>query len=181
MAQNRRKKTMKKMLVLIVLALVLSAPAAYAASSIVPSLYSISKDGTLLVVKLVCTAHTDGAFDPKQITNAEIIPTGSYLPVEYQNMGYVLAHAWSVNSATDDHTNAAVVTVTDETGQVIVGAAVGDTLTLSQAASGITYLVVVRGSSQRAVTSKLTVAIADTGSTATVQTLYLLLRREILM
>jgi hypothetical protein len=84
-----------------------------------------------------------------------------------------LADIWVVNSATDDHTNAAVVTITDETTRQIVGTAAGDTLSLSQTASGVAYLSIDRGSGQRTITSLITIAIADTGSTATVQTFYL--------
>ena len=137
---------------------------------IVPTSAGQSDKGGFLLIKAVCTAEADGTFANTQITAAHV-------GFDYWKSGYVLAHAWVVNSATNDHTNAAVVTITDETTQVIVGAAVGDTLTLSQAASGIAYLVIDRPSSQRAITSKLTIAIADTGGSATVQTMYILLRK----
>jgi hypothetical protein len=147
---------------------------AMAASSIVYTPIGQSDKGGFLLIKAVCTAHTDGEFTN---TTATQQISSAHVGFEYWKVGYVLAHAWAINSATDDHTNAAIVTITDETGQVIVGAAVGDTLTLSQSASGIAYMVIDRPSSQRAVTSKLTVSIDDTGSTATVQTIYLLLRK----
>jgi hypothetical protein len=68
-----------------------------------------------------------------------------------------------------------VVTITDATGRQLIGATTGDTLTLSQTASAVAYASMSKGASQRPVTSRLTVAIADTGSTSTVQTLYIVL------
>ena len=126
-------------------------------------------DGNVVLVTAVCTAAADGTFTSRTITTE--------LGFAYENSGYYLLDAWAKNSATDDHTNAAVVTITDATGRQLIGATVGDTLTLSQTASAIAYASMSRGASQRAVTSRLTIAIADTGSTATVQTLYLVLGR----
>jgi hypothetical protein len=174
-----------KRIFLVFAILVLMAGNAFAtASSIVAATDTIggvkfaSPDGTMILLKLTCTADsTDGTFVSTALSSS-VITYKTKFGTWYYDSGYVLAHAWVVNSATDDHTNASVVTITDATGQVIVGAAVGDTLTLSTAASGIAYLVVDRGSAQRAVTSALTIAIADTGSTATVQTIYLLLQRK---
>lgn len=140
-----------------------------AASSMVAKSYG-QPGKNMLVIAIVCTAHTDGTFTSEEITSAEV-------GQEYWKGGFYLAHAWAVNSATDDHTNAAVVTVTDSTGQQVVGATVGDTLTLSQTASATAYLSASRSAAQRPVVAPLTVAIADTGSTATVQTIYLLLVR----
>ena len=146
-----------------------------AASSIVSTSYGQSNQGNMVLIKSVCTAHTDGLFTDTYPSGKTI--TAAEVGFEYSKAGYYLAHAWVVNSATDDHTNASVVTITDATGQVIIGAASGDTLSLSQAASGIAYLSAARSAAQRAVTSNLTIAIADTGDSATVQTIYLLLVR----
>jgi hypothetical protein len=173
-----------KRIFLVFAILILMAGNVFAAASIVAATDTIggvkfaSPDGSMVLLKLTATAHTDGEFSAVTHTlSNSVITYKTKFGTWYYDSGYVLAHAWVVNSATDDHTNAAVVTITDATGQVIVGAAVGDTLALSTAASGIAYLVIDRASSQRAVTSALTIAIADTGSTATVQTIYLLLRK----
>jgi hypothetical protein len=160
---------MKRIISILTVVLVMAfAVNAMAASTIVPTMYGQTDKGNMLIIKLVCTAHTDGTFTSTQITS-------SHIGWEYWKAGYYLLDAWAVNSATDDHTNAAVVTITDETTRQIVGATTGDTLTLSQTASGVAYLSATKGAGQRPITSKLTVAIADTGSTATVQTLYLVL------
>ena len=162
---------MKRFLIAsIVIVALLFSGAAFAASSMVVYPYAYGNNGSQLVIKLVCTAHTDGTFDAKTITAAEV-------GYDYHKSGYYLLDAVAVNSATDDHTNAAVVTITDGTTRQIMGATVGDTLTLSQTASAVAYASMSRGASQRAVYSPLVVAIADTGSTATVQTLYLILGR----
>ena len=176
---------MKKGFLVVVAIFLLLCGSAFGASSIVPSIYLASPGpngqgwGNVLLIKMVCTAHTDGTFDSREITTADI-PSKNFgnLPnVPYYQAGYYLAHAWAVNSATDDHTNAAVVTITDSTGQQVVGATVGDTLTLSQTASATAYLSASRVAAQRPVVAPITAAIADTGSTATVQTIFLLLVR----
>ena len=170
--------------ILMVVAIVLISANAFAAASIVAAtdtrggVMFESPDGNILLLKLTATAHTDGEFSAVVHTlSSSVITAKNKFGTWYYDTGYYLAHAWAVNSATDDHTNASVVTITDATGQVIIGAASGDTLTLSQAASGIAYLSAARSAAQRAVTSNLTIAIADTGDSATVQTLYLLLVR----
>jgi hypothetical protein len=129
-----------------------------------------SGSGNVVRVTAVCTAAADGTFTSRTISATD-------LGFDYRNSGYSLADVWAVNSATDDHTNAAVVTITDATGRQLVGATAGDTLSLSTVASGIAYLSIDRGSGQRAITSLLTIAIADTGSTSTVQTLYLIFKK----
>jgi ribosomal protein S11 len=144
------------------------------ASSMVATQEYLSNNKSVLLIKVVATADADGTFSDK-LLNEAALDAGLQKP--YDKEGFYLAHAWVVNSATNDHTNAAVVTITDGTGQVIIGAASGDTLTLSQVASGIAYLSAARSAAQRAVTSNLIIAIADTGASATVQTLYLLLVR----
>jgi hypothetical protein len=158
-----------KRIFLVFAILVLLAGNAFAASSIVlsPPVYE-SNDNNMVVIPLLCTAHTDGTFDSKALTSTVV-------GFDYYNRGYYLLDAWAKNSGTDDHTNAAVVTITDATGRQIIGATQGDTLALSQAASGIAYAAMTKGSTQRPVTSVLTIAIADTGSTATVQTIYIVL------
>jgi len=168
------KKLVTLLLVSVFMICFLVAGPCFAASSMVVTQSMLSHNGNAVLLKVVCTAHTDGTFDNKEINEAA---ASAGMARDYWKMGYTLSHAWAVNSATDDHTNAAVVTITDETGQVIIGAASGDTLTLSQTASAKALMVADRASAQRSVTSKLTIAIADTGSTATVQTLYLLLRK----
>jgi hypothetical protein len=159
---------MKKYVGIMVVALVLVVSQAWAL--IVPTMYGQNDKGNRLVIKLVCTAEADGTFADTQITAAHI-------GWNYWQAGYFLLDAWAVNSATNDHTNAAVVTITDETTHQIIGATAGDTLTLSQSASGVAYASMSRSAGQRAVTSKLTIGIADTGSTSTVQTIYLVLGR----
>lgn len=160
-----------KKLMLFLFAFFVFASTAFAASVITPHVrYYISTGEDVRIIRLTCTADSDGTFTSFAITEDDFARP-------YYNQGYYLAHAWAVNSATNDHTNAAVVTITDATGQVIIGAASGDTLTLSQAASGIAYLSAARSAAQRAVTSNLIVAIADTGDSPTVQTIYLLLVR----
>ena len=157
-----------KRICLVVAVLVLMAVNAFAASSIVlvPPVYE-SQDKGQLIIPLLCTAHTDGTFDNKVLTNAVV-------GFDYFAKGYYLGHAYAVNSATDDHTSGAV-TITDSTTQQIVGSTVGDTLTLSTTASGVGYLSASRGASQRPVAYPLTIAVSDTGSTAVVFTLYLVL------
>jgi hypothetical protein len=156
---------MKRILLAVVLSLALAVNA-FAASSMVVTPYGQSDQGNVFILKVIATAHTDGTFDSKQITASEA-------GFDYHKAGYRLADIWVVNSATDDHTNAAVVTITDETTRQIVGTAAGDTLSLSQTASGVAYLSIDRGSGQRTISSLITIAIADTGASATVQTFYL--------
>ena len=162
---------MKRLLISAILCVaLLFAGNAMAASSMAVKAYAIGNQGSMLVIQLTCTAHTDGTFDAKTVTAAEV-------GYDYHKSGYYFLDASAINSATDDHTNAAVVTITDGTTRQIIGATVGDTLTLSQTASAVAYASMARGASQRAVYSPLVVSIADTGSTATVQTLYLILGR----
>ena len=160
-------KASAKIKIFVFFAVMFCANIAFAASSMNVTVIEKTKDLTRLTIKVVCTAHTDGTFTDKEITSAEV-------GFDYWKFGLRLGHAFAVNSATDDHTNAAVVTITDSIGQQIVGATVGDTLTLSQTASATAHLVIDRPSSQRSIIAPITIAIADTGSTATVQTLYLI-------
>ena len=164
-----------KKIILVLICLLVAGPC-FAASSMVVQKAELSHSTNTLLIKILCTAHTDGLFDDKKLDDA-IISAG--MPRNYWEMGYVIADAWMVNSSTNDHTNAAVVTITDQNGPVLVGLGDGDddTLTLSQAASGVARLVINRVSSQRTITSPPVISIADTGASATVQTLYLLLRK----
>ena len=164
-----------KRFALILLVLALISGQSFAASSMVASRQAGSTDD-VLVIKVACIAHTDGTFDDKQITAAEI-------GFDYWLRGYKIDHASAVNPTTGYATTAATVTVADETGQQLIGSVAGDTLTLSTAAynaatgAGVAYLVIDRGGGQRPVTSKLTVKISDTGSAANTLSLYLWLRR----
>jgi len=162
---------MKRTILAILLITLVFTSSVFAASSMVVGTvlkYPSSDRPIRMVVPITCTAHTDGTFDVKQLTTAEI-------GLSYHKQAFSITDAWVVNSATDDHTNAAVVTITDTTGKVLVGLGDGadDTLTLLQSASGVARIVLNRNSSQRAVTHLLNIAIADTGGSATVQTLYL--------
>jgi len=157
---------MRKVLALVV-AIVLISVNAFAASSMTPNLkYFESKERTVRIISIVCTAHTDGTFNNYTLSDSNSIP--------YYQEGFFLADVFSVNSATDDHTSGAV-TITDASTRQLIGTTAGDTLTLSTAASGVGYLSVTRGVSQRSVSSPLVIAVSDTGSTAVVFTLYLVL------
>jgi hypothetical protein len=160
-----------KKIISIALALVLFAVPAFAASSMIPTIkFYQSQDEKIRIIKVACVAHTDGAFSPVlQITDAD-----STKP--YYDQGYVLGHAWAVNDATTYPASGAL-TLTDESGQQIVGTNAGDTLTLSTAASGVGYLSIDRGSKQRSVVSKLTVAWSTTTTNGSIFTLYLLLSK----
>lgn len=154
---------MKKLLIVLFVVFVFTANA-FAVDTMA---FTSTGDSSSIRVKAVCTAAADGTFTSRTITTE--------LGFAYENGDYYLLDAWAVNSATDDHTNAAVVTITDDTGRQLIGAAAGDTLTLSQTASAIAYASMTRSASQRSIKGRLTIAIADTGSTATVQTIYLVL------
>lgn len=159
---------MKRIALFIVIASLLAGQA-FAASSMVASRLDGSTDDVLLI-KVAGVAHTDGTFTSKQITASEI-------GFDYWKRGFFLVDAWAVNPAST-YPTAGAVTITDETGRQIVGTSATDTLTLSTSASGVGYLVIERASGQRAVTSKLTIAISDTGSAANTLDLYLLMRRS---
>ena len=93
---------MKKTTAMALALLIAAAGMAQAASVITPSLYSISKDQSQMVIKLACTAHTDGTFTSQQITHAALFASGSVLPVQYQHMGYYLYEVWAINPASGD-------------------------------------------------------------------------------
>ena len=165
--------------ILIILAILFFSFNAWAASSIVAAtgtrggISFESPDGKILVLKLTCTAHTDGNFDNKTL-DSSVITALTKFAAYYYDSGYYLADVYAINSATDDHTSGAV-TITDASTRQLVGTTAGDTLTLSTAASGIAHLSASRGVAQRSVSSPLVIAVSDTGSTAVVFTLYLVL------
>ena len=163
-----------KRFLLAVLALFLLAGQALAASSMTVTVDSISQDGSQMVVKIAATAHTDGTFDNRTIATTDIVKSTLGLRAEYYQLGYSLKNAYAVNPASTYPTSGAV-TITDSNGNVLVGTAAGDTLTLSTSASGVALLSIERGSGQRAVTKPLTIAVSDTGSAANTFTLYLVL------
>jgi hypothetical protein len=145
---------------------------AQAASSIVATLHSISKDQSVMVIKLACTAHTDGAFTDtypsgKQITQAELFPSGSTLPVPFQLMGYYLYEAWAINPVSGYATLAAPVTMTDEGGAQLIKS--GE-FALSTSASGVSEATLGKF---RALTSLPTVVVGDTGTAANTANIYL--------
>jgi hypothetical protein len=156
--------------------LVLMSTAALAASSITATVYSVSQDKNVLVIKLACIAHTDGDFTDtyptgKEITHAELFPSGSELGELYYHMGYYLYEVWAVNPATGYPTVAAAVTITDATGAALLAS--GE-LALSTSASGITEASLGKF---RSVTSQMTATVGDTGTAANTPAIYIKLVR----
>lgn len=168
---------MKSKVLSLVLALLLLPAFAFAASTIAPSLHYRSADGQQMIIKLDCTAHTDGTFTSTQITGAHLGTTydisGAFrsniygLKADYWKLGYYVYEAWAVNPASTYPTAAAAVTVTDEDGVVVIKS--GE-LALSTSASGVAEADLEKF---RGVNKKLTVAIGDTGSAANQVTIYL--------
>jgi hypothetical protein len=146
--------------------------AGFAASEITPTVDSISIDQSRLVIKLACTAHTDGTFDSKQILNSDLFGAGSYSPVEYQNMGYYLYEAWAINPGSAYPTVAAAVTITDANAIELLKA--GE-MALSTSASGKVEATFAKF---RSVDKAMTIAIGDTGTAANGVTIYLKLVRS---
>lgn len=162
---------MKRFIALAALiALVFASADVWAASSMVPR--KVMETPNSLVIAIDCVAVAAGTF-------TDFVLTDEHIGYRYWEMEYRITDAWLVNSATDDHGLAAVVTITDATGRVLIGLGDGedDTLTSLTSASGIARLVINRVSSQRKITSKITIGISDTGAAATVKTLYLQLDR----
>lgn len=158
-----------KRLILSIAMILFLATSSLAASSIVFSTYRLGSNDSLIVVKAACTAHTDGTFDSKQLTTE--------LNLNYWQYGYFLINAYAVNDATTFPASGAV-TITDETGRQLVGSSSYDgvTLTLSTSASGVAFAAIEQVLKMD-VTSKLTVAVTDTGAAANVFNLYLVMRR----
>jgi hypothetical protein len=126
--------------------------------------------GKSLMLVLLCTAHTDGTFTSTVIDNTDMLPARDRY--EYWQAGYYLLNAWTVNDAST-YPSSGAVTITDSSGQQIIGTSATDTLTLSTSASGVGYFSVTRGAGQRAITNQLTISVSDTGSAANIFYLYL--------
>lgn len=142
----------------------------FAASSIVPGDLTGGKGNGVFIINLVCTAHTDGTFTSEVISSSD---AGH----EYWREGYFLVNAFAVNDATT-YPGSGAVTITDETGRQLVGSSSYDavTLTLSTSASGVAFATIEQVLKMD-VTSKLTVAVSDTGNAANIFDLYLVMRR----
>ena len=154
---------------LIVAVVLLFASQAFAARTMTIDLRNAeSINRNFVLIKLSCVAHTDGTFASADIDDAS--------PDPYWSGGYRIVDAWVVNDATT-YPAAGAVTVKDATTRELIGTNAGDTLTLSTAASGVAYLVVDRASSQRAVTSKLSISTTTTTTNGSIFTVYLLLGR----
>lgn len=174
---------MKKFLA-IVLLLVVTAVAPgqlFAASAMTPSVVSLSNNGTILVLKVACVAHTDGTFTSEAISGAD---TGSVydssgafhgniygFSADYWNMGFYLYEVWAVNPSSGHPTVAAAVTIADDTGAPLLAS--GE-LALSTSASGIVEASLGKF---RAVNSKMTISVGDTGTAANATTIYIKLVR----
>ena len=130
------------------------------ASSMTVTVKDPSKEHSPLVIKVACVAHTDGTFDAKQITAAEV-------KFNYWQYGLYLYEVWAINPASVYPTTAGAVTIADEVGSAILKT--GE-LALDTSASTKT-----EGSLEktRLVTSKLTITIGDTGNAANTFDLYL--------
>jgi len=140
---------------------------AVVSSMTVTNLIAPSINTPVALLKVVCIADSAAA---------TFVSTQLVTGVRYWEYGYSIADVWAVNDATT-YPAAGAVTITDETTRQLVGTTAGDTLTLSTAASGVGYLTIDRGSGQRAVTSKLTVAVSTITTNSGKFTLYILLRR----
>lgn len=170
-----------KKLIFSVLVFFAFAWAAFAASLMTPTYYSQSLDGTTLIIKVACTAHTDGTFTDTQITGAHLGSTydaqGVFdkntngMRAEYWQIGYYLDEVWAVNPASGYPTLAATVSLKDALGLTIMPAA---NLSLSTASNGIAEAALTKN---RAVSEKLTLAIGDTGTVANTVTIYIKLRK----
>jgi hypothetical protein len=158
---------MKRFLAIACLMLVMS-ETAFAAESIVFSVAGGSQNHML--IKALCTSAADGTFTASTKVN---------IGQTYWNNDFKIGHAYAINGAASNPDTAGTVTITDEAGQQLVGATVGDTLTLSTSASTGAYLSIDRASSQRAVTSPLYLTIGDTqsGAATSIFNLYILLTK----
>lgn len=173
---------MKKICAIVMMLALLVAGPVFAVDTMALSSLSMSPAadgrgwGNSLLIGITITAAEAGTLTSRTIDETSIPARDLY---NFWEVGYVIADAWLKNSATDDHDTAATVTITGELGNVLIGLGDGDddTLTSLTTASGVARLVIARVSSQRAVTSKPTIAVSSTGDSATVKTLYLLLRK----
>jgi hypothetical protein len=161
---------MTKRMVIGICLVLLVAVNAFAASSLT---CSVAGGGRVFdLIKCVAVSDSDGTF-----TASTLLTVGN--GIQYWSQDAVLAHAYAINRSSGQPDTAGTVTITDAAGQQIVGATVGDTLTLSTSASGGAYLSADRASSQRPVMMPLYITIGDTQSGAATSTfdLYLLLRK----
>lgn len=145
--------------------------AGMAASVMTPTVYAIPQPGGQMIIKVACTAHTDGTFDSTQITGTHISKSTLGLRAEYWQLGYYLYEVWAVNPASGHPTVAGAVTITDETGAPLLAS--GE-LALSTSASGIAEAALGKF---RAVNSKMTITVGDTGDAANTFDLYIKLVR----
>jgi hypothetical protein len=139
---------------IIALCVLACAFSAQAASTITPSI--VYESPSVVVLKLHCVSHTDGSF-----TASTAIPL---TPWNYTTGGWKLKHAYATNGASGYPDTSGTVTITDATGQQIIGSTAGDTLTLSTSASATALLVIDRASSQRPASFQYYVTISDTQS-----------------
>ena len=156
---------MKRIIILVTICIVLFSVSAFAASSIVAikPLYE-SSDKQQIVIALACTAHTDGTFDSKTIDSTDV-------GMSYWEKGYYMYEVWAINPASTYPTAAAAVTAVDADGTQLIQT--GE-LALSTSASGVAEASLGK---YRAVTSKITLSIGDTGSAANTFTLLIKLAR----
>jgi hypothetical protein len=133
-----------------------------ASAMVVTKTYDPSQEHSPLVLKLACTAHTDGTFDAKRITAAEV-------GFNYWQYGLYLYEAWTINPASVYPTVAGVVSIVDEAGSPILVSDPAE-LTLSTSAS---VVVEAAPAKSRLVNSELTVSVGDTGNAANTFDLYL--------
>ena len=174
---------MKKNLIGILALLLVFSSSVFAASSMTPSVLQATGGVAnpewpdRIVISIAMVSDTDGTFTSTQITAAHIPSRrlGNKPSIDYWDAGYRLVDARLVNGAASYPDTAGAVTITDEYGRQLVGATCLDTLAASTSASGIGYLLINRVSSQRDITSKLTVAMGDTqsGTATTINTLQL--------
>jgi hypothetical protein len=148
---------MKKIATCFVL-LFLSGFPVYAASTITATANTLESGAVLVVVD--CIAHTDGTFTSTMINLPQI-------------KGKRIINAWTVNNFTTYPASGAV-TITDATGQQLIGSTVGDTLTLSTSAAGVAHLVIDRGSGQRTIVANIGIAVSTVTTNSGRFTLYLL-------
>jgi hypothetical protein len=122
--------------------------------------YDPAVDHSPLVLKLACVASSDGTFDAREITAAEV-------GFNYWMYGLYLYEVWTVNPAADYPTSAGSIVITDETAFPILKS---DELTLSTTESVIVEAMPIKS---RLVNSKLTVTIGSIGASALTFDLYL--------
>jgi hypothetical protein len=160
---------MKRILVVIMLVLIVAFQVFAASSMVVGTVlkHPTADNPSRIVIPVSLTAHTDGTFDAKTITNAEV-------GMSYGTQGYYLIHAWIKNAATPYAAGGAMV-ITDSLSQQIVSTASTDTLAFPTAGSGIVNLVSTRAYTQRPILGTLTLSPTTTTTSLSKATLYLVL------